>query len=157
MSENHILDKLSGMKLFAEFTAGELEGFFHLMEVVHANPGECVVRQDEVGEAMFVLVEGRALVRHNAKQRDFVLAKLKSGDFFGELGLVDQGPRSADVEAVEECMLLSISKGSLRALAGVYPGAAFKFLIAVGRVLVERMRVGNRKYIDSLLVASPDN
>jgi len=42
----------------------------------------------------------------------------------------------------------------IRALAGIYPMAAFKFLVAVGRVLVTRMRKGNQKYIDSLLLAS---
>jgi hypothetical protein len=41
----------------------------------------------------------------------------------------------------------------LRAIAGVYPNAAFKLLLAVGRALVQRMRRGNQKYIDTLLTA----
>jgi hypothetical protein len=58
------------------------------------------------------------------------------------------------VEAVDDCKLMQISQSVIRALAGVYPSAAFKLLIAVGRVLVARLRKGNQKYIDSLLLAS---
>ena len=50
--------------------------------------------------------------------------------------------------------MIKIEHGALRALAGVYPMAAFKFLIAVGRRLVTRLRHGNQKYIDSLLAAA---
>ena len=46
------------------------------------------------------------------------------------------------------------SAAVIRALSGVYPGAAFKLLIAVGRVMVERIRRSNQKYIDSLLIGS---
>jgi len=64
---------------------------------------------------------------------------------------VDSGPRSADVETLTTCTLLRLEHGALRAIAGVYPNAAFKLLIAVGRALVQRMRRGNQKYIDSLM------
>ena len=67
---------------------------------------------------------------------------------------MDSGPRSADVEALTPCSLLRIEHGALRAIAGVYPNAAFKLLIAVGRAMVQRMRRGNQKYIDSLLAGT---
>jgi len=67
---------------------------------------------------------------------------------------VDSGPRSADVESITPCSLFRIEHGALRAIAGVYPGAAFKLLLAVGRAMVERMRRGNQKYIDSLLTGT---
>jgi CRP-like cAMP-binding protein len=88
---------------------------------------------------------------HRRGGKEFVLATVKVGDFFGELALVDSGPRSADVETLTACKMLKIEHAALRAIAGVYPGAAFKLLIAVGRGLVQRMRNGNQKYIDSLL------
>ena len=75
----------------------------------------------------------------------------KSGDFFGEIALVDFGPRSADVVAQGNGVLLKITQAAVSALAGVYPTAAFKFLIAIGRILVARLRASNQRYIDSLL------
>ena len=79
------------------------------------------------------------------------LATFGPGDFFGELALVDDGPRSATVTALTECLLLKVPQSVLRALAGVYPNAAFKMLFAIAKVLVMRMRAGNARYIDSLL------
>jgi CRP-like cAMP-binding protein len=143
---------LQGIGLFAEFTGAELEGFCDLLDPVFVSVGGCIVRQDDPGDCMFVLLTGRAKVVHRKADRKFDLAELKPGDFFGELALVDEGPRSADVEAIEDCTLLSISQAVVRALAGVYPSAAFKLLISVGRVMVKRMRQGNQKYIDSLLL-----
>lgn len=148
------LKLLHGLPLFGEFTETELEGALDLIDEVEYPPGECIVRQDESGDCMFVLVKGSARVVHRRNGKEFELAVLKVGDFFGELALVDSGPRSADVEALEPCTLLRIEHGALRAIAGVYPNAAFKLLIAVGRALVQRMRRGNQKYIDSLLTGT---
>jgi len=145
---------LHSLPLFAEFTEAELEGALDLIDKVQFPTGQCIVRQDEKGDCMFVLVEGSARVVHRRDGREIELAVLKPGDFFGELALVDSGPRSADVETLTPCSLLRIEHGALRAIAGVYPNAAFKLLIAVGRALVQRMRKGNQKYIDSLLTGS---
>jgi CRP-like cAMP-binding protein len=145
---------LHRLPLFAEFTEVEMEGALDLIDKVQYAAGECIVKQDENGDCMYVLVEGSARVVHRRKGKEFELAVLKVGDFFGELALVDSLPRSADVEALTPCMLLKIEHGALRAIAGVYPNAAFKLLLAVGRALVQRMRRGNQKYIDSLLAGT---
>ena len=155
MNPEH-LKTLHGMPLFAEFTEKELEGTVELLDKVEFPVGERIVRQDEKGDCMFVLVEGSARVVHRRADKEVELAVLKAGDFFGELALVDSGPRSADVEALTPCTLLRIEQGALRAIAGVYPSAAFKLLIAVGRVLVDRMRRGNQKYLDSLLAGKQE-
>ena len=151
------LKMLQGLPLFAEFTDAELEGALDLIDKVEFKPGECIVKQDEKGDCMFVLIEGSARVVHRRAGKEIELATLKVGDFFGELALVDSGPRSADVETITACTLFRIEHGALRAIAGVYPNAAFKLLIAVGRALVQRMRRGNQKYIDSLLACNEDN
>lgn len=151
------IETFQAMSLFAEFTETELRAFLDLTEPISAKKGECIVKQDDHGDCMFVLTSGRARVVHRRDGKEFLLAELKTGDFFGEIALVDEGPRSADVEALEDCTLMRIPHAMLRALAGVYPSAAFKLLIGVGRVLVARMRGGNKKYIDSLLAAAPGN
>jgi len=148
------LKTLQQIPLFAEFTEAELEGVIDLIDTVQYGADECIVKQDEAGDCMFVLVEGSARVVHRRDGREIELAILKVGDFFGELALVDSGPRSADVETITPCTLLRIEHGALRAIAGVYPNAAFKLLLAVGRTLVTRMRRGNQKYIDSFLTAA---
>lgn len=150
-----IREMLQNAALFQEFTVAELDEFLALLDPKKVDPGECIVRQDDPGDAMYLIVKGNARVVHHREGHDVELATLKSGDFFGELALVDHGPRSADVEAIDECVLLQISQASISALAGVYPSAAFKFLISIGRIMVERLRQSNRRYIDSLLIAQP--
>jgi CRP-like cAMP-binding protein len=145
--------KLSALHLFAEFTDAELDGFLDLVEPVRIKAGDAIVRQDQRGECMFVILEGTAKVSHARDDKRVDLATLQAGDFFGELALVDEGPRSADVIAVTDCELLRVPQSVVHALAGVFPGAAFKLLLAVGRVLVARLRQGNQRYIDSLLAA----
>ena len=146
-----IRDILRKAALFREFNDAEMDEFLGLLDPKDYTPGECVVRQDDVGDCMYLVVRGRTRVVHHKDGRRIELAILESGDFFGEIALVDHGPRSADVEAVDDCQLLQISQASISALAGVYPSAAFKFLIAIGRSLVDRLRQSNRRYIDSLL------
>ena len=149
-----IIETVKNTPLFHEFTDVEVEALLALTTPIELPPGENIVKQDDPGDCMFVMLRGRARVVHRSGEKRFELATLGPGEFFGELALVDEGPRSADVEAMDECLLLRIEQSVIRALAGVYPTAAFKLLIAVGRVLVARMRASNRKYIDSLLLAS---
>jgi len=145
------IEKIKDLPLFGEFTESELQAFADLADYASFGAGDVVVKQDAAGDAMFVIVTGTVKVIHRTSLRQVELAQLGRGDFFGEIALVDEGPRSADVIANEAAELLAVSQGMIRALAGVYPSASFKLLVAVGRVLVERLRQGNKKYVDSLL------
>ena len=151
MTTLEIQEKLKNTTLFHDFNGEELASFVDLLDTMTFSVGECIVRQDELGDCMYLLVQGKARVIHHGGGRDVELAVLEAGDFFGELALVDHGPRSADVEVVEDAYLLKISQAAISALAGVYPTAAFKFLIAIGRLMVERLRRSNQRYVDSLL------
>jgi CRP-like cAMP-binding protein len=142
---------LKDKPLFADFTPEELGQFLELTDPLGARPGEVIVKQNDPGDCMYILVRGKARVVHHKDGHYIELATLKGGDFFGELALVDEGPRSADVQALEECVLLRITQATISAVAGVYPTAAFKFLIAIGRILVERLRRSTQRYVDSLL------
>ncbi len=144
-------ENLRNKVLFAEFSDDEMDAFIDLLDRVEVAEDELIVRQDDAGDCMFILVSGQAKVVHHAEAHNIDLAVLQPGDFFGELALVDDGPRSADVRALEPCVLLKITHAALSALAGVYPTAAFKLLIALGRLLVDRLRRSNRRYVDSLL------
>lgn len=150
-TSSEIREKLKGKSLFVEFTDDELGDFLELLDVVEAKKGEIIVKQDDAGDCMFILVDGSARVLHHRGGRDIKFASLQPGDFFGELALVDAGVRSADVVAEDDCTLLQITQAVISAAAGVYPTAAFKFLIAIGRILVGRLRQTNQRYVDTLL------
>jgi CRP-like cAMP-binding protein len=151
MTNAELSAKLRHTELFQDFTQQELDQCVDLLDPVSAAAGHVVVRQDEVGDCMYIVVSGQCRVVHHAAGRDINLATMKDGDFFGELALVDEGPRSADVVAVTDVTLLKLSQATVAAVAGVYPTAGFKLLIAIGRIMVGRLRSANRRYVDSLL------
>jgi CRP-like cAMP-binding protein len=104
---------------------------------------------------MYVILSGSACVTVKRGNGEIELARLSAGDFFGEVALVDDGPRSATVTATEACELLCITRTTLGVLAGLQPAAAIHLLAAIGRSLVARLRRGNKKYIDLLLSGGP--
>jgi CRP-like cAMP-binding protein len=88
------LKTLQALPIFAEFTDAEMEGVLDLIDKVTYGVDECIVKQDEPGDCMYVLVDGSARVVHRRAGKEIELAVLKVGDFFGEIALVDSGPRS---------------------------------------------------------------
>lgn len=76
----------------------------HQSKTVTFKTGETIVKEGEAGLGFYVIVEGRATVRRGRK----TMATLKRGSFFGEMALLDDQPRSADVIAEEptECLIL---------------------------------------------------
>ena len=151
MTTAELAAQLRDKTIFREFTGLELDEFLDLLDPVMAKAGDIVVHQDDPGDCMYILVTGKCRVVHHKNGRDIDLAILKEGDFFGELALIDEGPRSADVIALEDVALLKITQAVVAAVAGVFPTAAFKLLIAIGRIMVERLRLANQRYVDSLL------
>ncbi len=152
MSKPHpIHDKLKTISLFHDFTDSELEEFLNLADPTSYLAGEKIVCQGESGNAMYYVAEGDCrVVTH--RDGDLVeLDRLTAGDIFGEVSLFDHQPRSADVQAVSDCILLKINEGVLRALAAFFPAAAFKFLLGIAQEMAQRLRRTNTRYVDSVL------
>lgn len=139
---------LAKFKLFTELSSEELDELLRHSGTASYKAGETIISTGDVGFCMYVILRGKARV----STLDVELATLEPGDFFGEVALVDDGPRSADVVAVEDCELLTITRMTLGMLAGLQPGAAIHILAAIGRSLVARLRAGNQKYMDLILL-----
>lgn len=143
---------LTKFKVFAELSREELHTLIEQSGRASYKAGERIISAGEPGLCMYVILSGSARVSSSAGGNDVEFALLKAGDFFGEVALVDDGPRSADVTATEDCDLLAITRMTLGVLAGLQPGAAIQLLAAIGRCLVERIRAGNQKYMDLILL-----
>lgn len=148
---------LSKFKLFAGFKEEELATLLSLSDVQSFAAGERIVTEDEPGLCMYVILTGRVRVHSRAGAQDVDLAELHTGDFFGELSLVDDGPRSASVDALETTEVLRVTRMVVGVLAGVQPSAAIQLLAAIGRSLVNRLRAGNQKYLDLILLGHKES
>ena len=143
--------KLKSIPLFHDFSDAELEQFMELADPTAYEPGAKIVHQGEEGNCMFYVAVGRCRVIAKHGDRTVELAELGPGEIVGELAMFDRQPRCADVQAIDHCVLLKVNEGVLRALAGVFPAAAFKFLIGIVREMGLRLRQSNARYLDSLL------
>ncbi len=135
---------LAKIPFFAELSAAELQVLVRQSTVDTFEPGQRIVTAGEPGYCMYVVLSGKAEVTAGDK----ILATLSAGEFFGEVALVDDGPRSADVTALDACKLLRITNTTIGVLAGLEPGAAIHLLAAIGRCLVARLRTCQQKYMD---------
>lgn len=108
--------------------------------------GKTIVAEGEASQTLFIMLSGRAKVqRSDSDGKEVILAVIGSGEFFGEMSLIDDEPRSASVITLESCELLSIRQESFRAILN----QSTEICLAVMMGLVRRLRSADRK-IESL-------
>ena len=120
------------------------------MEVQRVRQFAEIVKQNQPGDAMFLILEGELRVRMMISGKESILATLNAGDFFGEISLFDHGPRSADVLANSESTLLKINSSAFQRLVQEAPDLAAPFLVNMGKTLTSRIRADNRRFRDSI-------
>ena len=141
---------LRRVKIFAGLDDRQLERFLDVMELHPVRQGAEIVRQGSPGDAMYLVLEGEVRVRLMIRSKERILVTLGPGEFFGEVALFDYGPRSADVVANQDSLLLKISAAALQRLISEAPDLAAPVLYAIGRTLVARIRADNKRYRDSI-------
>lgn len=130
--EHHpLLARLGPEQLDAIVGAGELETF---------GPGEVVVVEGSLGDALYLVLTGQVEVAKSGH----ALARLAAGDFFGEMALVEPAPRSATVTAIEPAFLYRLPFVQLQGLLRDDPRAGTALLVEVVKTLSERLRRANK-------------
>lgn len=141
---------LRRIKVFGDMSDGQLERFIQFMEVQQVRQWAEVVHQGEHGDTMYMVLEGEMRVRLMISGKESILATMTAGDFFGEISLFDQGPRSADVVANKDSVLLKVSAEAFKRLASEAPELATPLLMAISKTLTSRIRADNKRFRDSI-------
>jgi len=144
---------LRRVKIFADFADDQLTRFVQFMHVQRVRQWIQIVRQGDHGDAMYLVLEGELRVRMMIGGKETILVTLGPGEFFGEISLFDSGPRSADVLANHDSLLLKISAEAFQRLINEAPDLAAPFLLAMARTLTMRIRADNKRYRDSISFA----
>lgn len=142
--------RLLQFALFSGLGPEELETLIRLTDTVEFREGETIIKSGDEGHCLYLILKGSARVTAAPPDQHVELAMLCVGDFFGEIALVDDGPRSADVTALEDCSLLRITRITIGVLSGLQPAAAVQLLSSIGSELVKKLRMTNQKYLDLL-------
>lgn len=108
--------------------------------------GEVIFKEGDTGGALYMILEGKVRVsREVSGMGEEALAVLGAGDAFGEMALIDDFPRSADVRVHERCRLLVISKEALEDLLFLNRDLAYEILWNFVKILSSRLRETNDK------------
>jgi len=87
-----------------------------------------VVEIGDPGDSLFIILDGAVRVLYPARSQDFELARLGTGDFFGEMALLNEKPRSATVQTISETRLLVLEKSHFRQILRKCPDVAIHLL-----------------------------
>ncbi len=109
--------------------------------------GEVIVRQGELGDCMYLIQEGEVEVIQRSGDKEFCLAVLEAGDFFGEMALLEQEVRPATVRALGNVFVLSVEKRTF--LHRMHEDASFAFRI------IKKM-AGRIRQLEAALVRTAD-
>lgn len=140
---------LQKIPLFADLEPAEIDLLYRLVKTRAYSKGAMILQEDDPGEAMFMIASGRAKVVHLSEDgREIILDILGQGDFFGEMALLDQEPRSAHVTAVEPTELLVLERSAFLNQVEREPKIAIKMLIELSR----RLRRADEKIEDLVLL-----
>jgi CRP-like cAMP-binding protein len=141
---------LRRIKMFAEVDERLLASILPYLEVVKVPAFGTVVTKGEHGDSLYMVLEGEARARTMIGGKETTLAVLEAGECFGELAIVDHGPRSADVVTNKESVLIKVSEKALRKMFEEAPALAAPFMFALTRVIAQRVRTLTKRYEDSI-------
>src|SRR5262245_3337965 len=124
-------DVLARLPLFARCRKRELRKLAGLAKVKEFPPDSVVIQAGDPSRAFYVILSGRARVLGKPRRR-----LLRTGDYFGEMGLIDGEPRAASIAAVDELQVLTLPRPPFLRLLEQEPGIA----VAMLACLTQRVR-----------------
>jgi CRP/FNR family cyclic AMP-dependent transcriptional regulator len=133
---------LRTVPLFASFPDDQLRTLAMVVTRRSATRGSIIMAAGDPTESLYIILAGRLKVMmSDAEGKEVILSLLSAGEIFGEMGLIDDAPRSASVVAIEPCELLVITRRDFKKCMA----ESTEMAMAVMRGLVRRLREADRK------------
>lgn len=131
MAHTDHLEHLRSLRLFRGCTTKELEHIDRLTDEVNVEAGNRIVEQGSAAHEAFVIVAGTAKVVIGLE----AITELGAGQHFGELALLDGGPRTASVDAVTDMTLLVIHRPAFMGLLDELPGLSRRIMATMATII----------------------
>jgi CRP/FNR family transcriptional regulator len=130
------MERLSGVRLFSDLSGRDLREIVDASSIVHYDEGETIIAEGEKGVGFQLILEGEARVVRGGR----TMARLGPDDFFGEMALIDEGPRTATVVAATPMTAIAIASWDFRPLVRSRPGMAWGLLVHLTGRLRDAMK-----------------
>jgi CRP-like cAMP-binding protein len=116
----------------------EVAGIRSIMDEMKFKPGQIIIREGETGDLFYVVTEGQAeIIVRDADGADIILHVAGPGDFFGELSMLTNEPRSARVRAVDQVTTLVLERDEFFNFLRTHTHAAIDVMVELGGRLHE--------------------
>jgi serine/threonine-protein kinase len=133
--------------LFADFSEEELSSVMQMSRREKYNEGETIVQQGAGGSMMYLVVKGRVSIRKTSEEKEIEIKQAGSGEWFGEMAVISQMPRSASVVALRSTEVLALSGAVLRSAS---PFLSMKLYRNIASHLSERIRERDEEMLSLL-------
>jgi CRP-like cAMP-binding protein len=158
---NNVVSFLKQSDIFYQFTPTQLELVANLCREVSFAEGDIIFRENSSSKELYVIIQGEVDILFNSNERDkkgdTVIAKLRRGQSFGEVALVDEGLRSASARSAQkETKLLVIGRDKLVMLCETYPPLGYRLMYNLAADLAMKIRNSGLRIRDQLLYRPPD-
>jgi CRP/FNR family cyclic AMP-dependent transcriptional regulator len=131
VSQDDKIERLEEVGLLAECSRRQLRAIARISEVIEVPEDTVLARSGAAGEEFFLILDGSARVEVSPRKR----SRLKPGEYFGEMSLLDGGPRSASVIAETPLRLLVIKRRDFSTLLREAPELTQSLLATLSRRL----------------------
>ena len=158
---NNLVNFLKQSDIFYQFTPTQLVLVANLCQEVSFDEGEIIFRENNSSKELYVITKGEVDILINSsegdKKGDTVVAKLRRGQSFGEVALVDEGLRSASARSVQkETKLLVIGRDKLIMLCETYPHLGYRLMYNLAADLAMKIRNTDLRIREQLLYKPQD-
>jgi CRP-like cAMP-binding protein len=139
-------EELRKFAILSSLSNQELAQLIRFGELVHANQGDVILKRGDPGDALFFVLDGAVRARIFVGGEEKSLGEIPAGQFFGDMAMFTQSPRSADVVCESESRLLRFAAESFRLLIGQNPAAAAPMLFAIAGTMAQRVLDDNQRF-----------
>ena len=115
-------ERLSKIDLFREFPVDSLAELCQSFSSANYQPGSTIISEGDEGDLFYIIVRGRVEILKRIDDKDKRVKILEDGDFFGEIALLSNVPRTATVRTVEPTLLISLKRARFLELVASVPG-----------------------------------
>jgi cAMP-dependent protein kinase regulator len=136
-SKRELADLLADVKLFSKCTSHQRRAIARHAQIANLPAGVDLIKEGEPGDALFVILEGEAVVYQGGAE----VSRSTTGGYFGEMAILDGGPRSATVVAATDVKVAVIGIRMFRTMLREYSDLAEQLLIALAGELREARKV----------------
>jgi CRP-like cAMP-binding protein len=145
-----MIDMLRALPAFEGLSSNELVQIERMLHQRRYSAGEAVFEEGMPGAGMYIVKEGEVAIRKRVDDNHAIeLAAIGSQNFFGELALLDETPRSASAYASRESVLLALSGPDLEKIRDRNPKLALKVIGNVARLVCKRL-VRTNEHLESV-------